>query len=115
MRAVRAEVTLLPTLEHPRWPNRARYMPRIVMGDPSQREAHVVAGNQLTESYLGVWVKDAPDEWRPGQTAEITPALMYWPDEQYLDVVPQATFTLREGPKIVGFGYVSSTSESSRP
>jgi hypothetical protein len=87
-------------------------MPHIVIGDPSQREAHVSDGNLLTESYLGVWVKDAPDEWRPGQTAEVTLALMYWPDEQYQDVVPQATLTLREGPKIVGFGHVFSTSGS---
>jgi len=27
--SVRAVITLLPNLEHPRWPNRGRYMPHI--------------------------------------------------------------------------------------
>jgi hypothetical protein len=31
---------------------------------------------------------------------------MYWPDEKYSEVLPDATFTVREGPKIVGFGKV---------
>jgi hypothetical protein len=81
-------------------------MPHIVLGDPSQREAHVGAGNEITEAYLGVLVEDAPDEWSAGESAEVTLVLMYWPDEQYVDVVPGATFTLREGPKIVGFGQI---------
>jgi hypothetical protein len=33
---------------------------------------------------------------------------MYWPDEDYSNIVPGATFTLREGPKVVGFGKVLS-------
>ena len=86
-------------------------MPHIVIGDPSQREAHVEAGNRLTEHYLGVWVKDAPDEWVPGQSAELTLVLMYWPEEKYENVIPGATFTLREGGKIVGFGNVISISQ----
>ena len=31
---------------------------------------------------------------------------MYWPEEKYEELVPGATFTLREGSKIVGFGRV---------
>lgn len=65
-------------------------------------------GNELTEHYLGVWVTDAPDELSPGHSAVVTLILMYWPDEPYLDVIPGATFTLREGGNIVGFGSVTS-------
>jgi hypothetical protein len=60
------------------------------------------------EHYLGVLVNDAPDEWFPGQSAEVTLVLMCWPDEKYENVIPGASFTLREGPKIVGFGKVLS-------
>ena len=105
--SVRANLTLLPSLEHPRWPNRARYMPHIVVGDPTQREAKLVE-NRIVEDYLGVFVTDAPDELCPGQSAEVTLILMYWPNEKYANVVQGATFTLREGPKIVGFGHVLS-------
>lgn len=83
-------------------------MPHIVLGDPSQRQAEIGPGNLLTERYLGVWVKDAPDELSPGQTAEVTLAMMYWPDEKYEGEVQGDTFTLREGPKVVGFGHVLS-------
>src|ERR1700722_7204739 len=62
--SVQAELTLLAGLEHPRWPNRARYMPHIVIGDPQQREARM-RGNTITERYLGVLVADAPDEMMP--------------------------------------------------
>ena len=80
-------------------------MPHIVIGDPQQREALVV-GNTLRETYLGVWVTDTPDELCPGQTVEMTLRLIYWPEEKYTDVKPGATFTLREGPNIIGFGQV---------
>jgi hypothetical protein len=82
-------------------------MPNVVVGDPKQREARI-SGNTIPERYLGVLVADAPDEIPPGGTAEIRFRLMYWPDEKYEQLVPGTTFTLREGPKIVGFGQVLS-------
>jgi len=100
--SVRAIITLLPDLEHPRWPNRERYMPHVVVGDPAQREAKIL-GNTITEHYLGVLLADGPDEIPPGGGAEVTLRLMYWPDEIYEQLVPGATFTIREGPKIIGF------------
>lgn len=103
--SVRATITLLPQLSHGRWPNKARYMPHIVIGDPEQREV-IKIGNNLTENYLGVWVTDAPDELSPGQTSEVTLKLMYWPEERYKHVKAGATFTVREGPNIIGFGTV---------
>ena len=83
-------------------------MPHIVIGDPAQREALVSADHRVLERYLGVWIRDAPDELVPGLTEEVTLVLMYWPDEKYEEVEPGATFTLREGPKIVGFGHIIS-------
>jgi hypothetical protein len=80
-------------------------MPHVVIGDPEQREA-IKIGNNLTENYLGVCVTDAPDELSPGQTSEVTLKLMYWPEERYQNVKAGATFTLREGPNIIGFGTV---------
>ena len=82
-------------------------MPHVVLGDPAQREARI-SGNTITEHDLGVLVADAPDEIPPGGSAEITLRLMYWPGENYEQLVPGATFTVREGPKIVGFGRVLS-------
>ena len=82
-------------------------MPHVVVGDPGQREA-MTSGNTITEHYLGVWVAEAPDEIPPSGSAEITLRLMYWPEEKYEELVPGATFTIREGPKIVGFGRVLS-------
>ncbi len=67
-----------------------------------------MSGTTVAERYLGVLVADAPDEIAPGGSAEVTLRLMYWPEESYEDLIPGATFTLREGPKIVGFGKVMS-------
>jgi hypothetical protein len=105
---------MLSTLEHSRWPNRARYMPHIVVGDPSQCEAKVCDGNTITEEYLGILMTDAPDELAPGINVELTLVLMYWPDKTYSNVVPGSTFTLREGPKIVGVGKVLSKKQPSQ-
>lgn len=86
-------------------------MPHVVVGDPTQRESRI-SGNTITECYLGVLVADAPDEIPPGGTVEVTLRLIYWPKRGYEELVPGATFTVREGPKIVGFGQVLSTHTS---
>jgi hypothetical protein len=52
-----------------------------------------------------------PDAMEPGDTAEVKLALMYFPDCSYHEVQPGATFTVREGPLIVGSG-VSLSLES---
>jgi hypothetical protein len=108
--SVRAVLTMLPGKV--RYPNRARYMPHIVLGDPTQREAIFGPNNTVDERYLGVWISDAPDELIPGRSAEVTLLLMYWPKERYEGVAPEATFTLREGAGVVGFGSILSQTES---
>lgn len=108
---VQAQVTLLPELSHGRRLLTAgQYRPHIVIGPQSQRVA-VQTGNVLTERYLPVMFVRGPDAINPGETAHVSLALMYFPEEPYEEVRPGATFTLREGPLIVGFGIILSRSE----
>lgn len=37
---------------------------------------------------------------------EATLNLVYYPKHPYIDVIPDKTFTIREGRKIVGFGKI---------
>ena len=86
------------------------YRPHIVIGPQSQR--HVVrSGNTITEEYLGVMLIEGPESMPPGGIAVVGLALMYFPENPYRDVVPGATFTIREGPLIVGYGTVLSRSD----
>ena len=50
----------------------------------------------------------------PGESAEVSLARMYFPDEPYDEVEPGATFTIREGTLVVGFGVVLSRSQESQ-
>jgi hypothetical protein len=101
-----ARVTLLPDLSHGRrLLNTGQYRPHIVIGPRSQRVA-IRDGNRMTENYLGVMFVDGPERMEPGDTAAVKLALMWFPDETYADVQPGATFTIREGPLIVGYGVI---------
>jgi hypothetical protein len=44
----------------------------------------------------------------PGDTAKVKLALMYFPEYPYDEVQPGATFTVREGALIVGYGVILS-------
>jgi hypothetical protein len=110
-----ARVTLLPELSHGRrLLNTGQYRPHIVIGPQSQR-VPIVDGNRIVENYLGVMFVGGPDKMDPGDTAEVKLALMYAPEEPYTDVQPGATFTLREGPLIVGYGVILSRGQESVP
>ncbi len=113
--AVQAQVTLLPELSHGRrLLTTGQYRPHIVIGAQSQR-VPIRDGNRLTENYLGVMFVGGPDAINPGESAEVRMALMYFPEEPYAEVQAGATFTIREGPLIVGFGVIlSGTPESSQ-
>jgi len=50
----------------------------------------------------------------PGESAEVNLALMYFPEETYDEVRPGATFTIREGSLIVGFGVIESRSQEAQ-
>ena len=105
---VQAEVTLLPELSRGRrLLTTGQYRPHIVVGPQSQRVV-IRDGNVCTEKYFGVMFVGGPEAIAPGESAEVTLALMYFPEEPYSEVGPGATFTLREGPNIVGFGVIVS-------
>jgi hypothetical protein len=109
---IRASLTLLPDLERGRntlWRN---YRPHIVIGPATQREAKM-QGNAVVERYQSVVFMDDCLTIEPGETVEVTMALAYYqePNILYDDVVPGATFTLREGANIVGYGTVLSRAQ----
>jgi hypothetical protein len=105
---VQAQVTLLSELSHGRQGlSSGKYRPHIVIGPPSQRAA-IRDGNVLTEKYLGVMFVGGPDTLRPGESGEFSLALMYFPELTYDEVTPGATFSIREGPLVVGFGVILS-------
>lgn len=111
---VQARVTLLPELSQGRrLLNTGQYRPHIVIGPQSQRVA-IRRGNICTETYLGVMFVGGPESMLPGENAEVSLALMYFPDEAYDEVKPGATFTIREGALIVGFGVILSRSQEHR-
>jgi hypothetical protein len=83
-----------------------QYRPHIVIGDPHQREAVVGPDGVGAEEYLGVAFESGPHLVVPGQELRVTMMLMYWPETDYLQAVPGATFTVREGARIVAHGRI---------
>jgi hypothetical protein len=109
-----ATVTLLPDLScGRRGLSMGEYRPHIVIGPQTQRTA-VSEGNRITENYLGVMFVGRPDTIEPGHTAQVKLALMYFPNVPY-EVQPGATFTVREGPEIVGYGVIRSRTMEAFP
>jgi hypothetical protein len=108
---IQAQVTLLPELSHGRrLLNTGQYQPHIVIGPQSQRVA-IRNGNAYTEKYLGVMFVGGPEAMSPGESAKVTLALMYFPEDPYEEVRPGATFTIREGPLVMGVGVILSHSQ----
>ncbi len=58
-------------------------------------------------------VSDAALE--PGDTSDVRLALMYFPEYPYEEVQPGATFTVREGSLVVGYGVIRSRGMESVP
>lgn len=106
---IEAKVTFIPKEEGGREmiPQLSGYVyrPHIVVGDLNQRKA-IVVGNEIQETYLGVAFQSSPDnvEFNRPFLAELV--LMYYPHPVYDSLVPNATFTIREGAHIVGYGQV---------
>lgn len=108
---VRARVTLLPEMKAPKFGASGTYRPHLVLGPIEQRSA-ILDGHTLIEDHLGVALVGGPEMIYPGETAEVELALMYYPNVTYAGVQAGATFTVREGPVIVGFGTVLTDVES---
>lgn len=107
---ISAKVTLLPELTRGRGLIGRQYRPHIVLGPTDQRRPVVAEGNVLTESYLGVAFWSGPETLEPGEEATVEFVLAYWTDAPaaYAGVIAEATFTVREGGTIVGYGRVES-------
>ena len=109
---ITAQVTFLPESDGGRRTlptdfSGGQYRPHVVVGDPNQREALFV-NNVAQETYLGVAFVGGPSNVVAGQLFLAELALLYWPNVSYDSLGPGTTFTLREGPHIVGFGTVAS-------
>jgi hypothetical protein len=92
--------------------NSPQYRPHLVVGDPAQRVALTAAdGRTLLEDYLGVCFAGDGEELLPGQRYEIDLLLVYAPQVNYDALRPGASFTIREGGRVVGFGSVRGANE----
>jgi translation elongation factor EF-Tu-like GTPase len=86
-----------------------RYMPHLVVQTPEVRTA-IVDGKTLVEDYLGVAFVAGPTPLFAGRSGRFTAELMYHPQVGHETLEVGATFTIREGGKIVGYGRVVSRS-----
>jgi hypothetical protein len=107
---IQAEVTFLPESEGgrkepPQLSSGGQYRPHLVVGDPNQRQP-VTIGNEIQEIYLGVAFVSGPAKVESGKSYLTELALLYWPQPMYESLVPNATFTMREGARIIGYGRV---------
>jgi hypothetical protein len=111
---IKAEITFLPASEGGRSAppinlSDGKYRPHVVVGDPNQRKA-LRDNNVAQETYLGMTFVGGPSNVVAGQSFLAELALTYWPNISYDSLVAGATFTIREGPHIVGYGSVQSSS-----
>ena len=85
------------------------YRPHLVVGDAAQRVAVTAAdGRTLVEDYLGVGFLGTGMCLDPGRSHEVQLLLLYHPEVNYEALQLGATFTIREGGHIVGFGEVTA-------
>ena len=101
---------MLPETNAPKFVASGTYRPHIVLGPITQRSP-ILDGRTLVEPYVGVAFVGGPEQLNPGETAEVELALMYYPHPIYEGVNTGATFTVREGTTIVGFGTVLSDAQ----
>ena len=85
------------------------YKPHIVIQPRYIREANinVLDGmRHIEDVYLGVAFLRDPEPIPISSPFVLTMVLMYAPHSVYDPVVPDAEFTIREGPRIVGHGKI---------
>lgn len=109
--AIEAEVTFIPKTEGgretlpPLHLLDSYYRSHIVVGDIYQRQA-VLIGNEIQETYLGVQFQPTAEKLGFNEPFKAELTLIYYPHPIYESLVSGATFTIREGAQIVGFGKV---------
>ena len=81
------------------------YRPHFVVGDPEQRKAIIDKNNTCYENYLGVAFISQQGTLKVEKEIEAVVVTLY-PGVDYSRLVTGATFTIREGPHVVGNGKV---------
>jgi hypothetical protein len=84
----------------------ASYRPHVVVQDRDIRQARIRPGNVIDEEYLGVTFIEARPELSFGVSSQCLLRLDYYPKVDYAELLPGASFTVREGAKVVGHGLV---------
>ena len=88
-----------------------RYMPHVVIQSREVRRSLTDPDGVNREAYQGVAFLEGPSNYMAGDAGRFVLELMYYPDLPYADVRPGATFTVREGGKIVAHGVVLDRTE----
>src|SRR6185312_16803762 len=83
----------------------AEYRPHLVVQDRSVRDAHM-RGNVVDEEYLGVSFVEGPEKLDFGVPVSCLVRLNYFPEVGYADLREGASFTVREGVRVVAHGTV---------
>ncbi len=81
------------------------YMPHFVVQPPHVRTA-IARESGLVEDYLSVAFLPRDGMIVAGRPERFTVELFYDHQVDYASLQPGATFTIREGPKVVGYGTV---------
>jgi hypothetical protein len=81
-------------------------MPHIVIQPRDARKAIVDEKGVGTELYEGIEFIERPSNYEVGTPGIFAFNLMYYPEHRYPNVLSGATFTVREGAKIVAHGVV---------
>lgn len=81
------------------------YKPHLVV-QPSEVRTVATDGNTIIDDYLGVAFVSGPETLVAGKLARFNIKLWYYPEVNYDSLEEGATFTIREGSTIVGYGRV---------
>ncbi len=88
--------------------NSSAYRPHLVVNDPDRRGAIIADEDRpMTEDHLAVSFSGEGGPLLPNQTYDVRLLLIFYPHPAYNALVPGASFTIREGSKIVGYGRVT--------
>jgi translation elongation factor EF-Tu-like GTPase len=83
----------------------AEYRPHFVVQDRGVRHARM-RGNFIEDDYLSVSFVEGPGKVTFGEPVKCVVRLNYFPDVAYGDLREGATFTVREGARVVAHGIV---------
>jgi len=111
MHGFRAEITFIPKSEGgrstpPILDSDCEYRPHIVLGDPNQRKP-ILQGNEIIETYIGIAFRSHQHDVEFNKPFDAELVLIYPQPIYEKTIVEGATFTVREGGVIVGYGKVT--------